>query len=602
MLRPQDGPTRERKALDGLWAFKLDGDRQGRAERWWRSPLNTSLEMPVPCSYNDVLADTRIRNHVGDVWYQTDFWVPPSWSGRRTLIQFGSATHQASVWVGETLVAEHEGGYLPFEADITQLALAGSHQRLTVLVNNELSYTTIPPGIIVDTPHGPRQRFFHDFFNYAGLHRSIWLHTTPTARITDLTVTTNIDGRAGLVDYEATVAGGSESLRVVATLRDRFGNEAATAEGHAAQLRVPVAELWAPGQGNLYDLEVQLFRESQLVDQYVQSVGIRTVEVDGARFLINGQPFRFLGAGKHEDGAVRGRAHDDTAMVHDFALLEWLGANSFRTSHYPYAEEVLDYADRHGIVVIDESPAVGLNLSWPQLTGFDKPLATFSPETISDTTRERHLDAIRELIQRDRNHPSVVMWVLANEPDSASPDARSYFEPLVAETRRLDPTRPIGFTNMLTPPDRCQLAELFDVVMLNRYYGWYFQSGNLRAAEDALRAEVAQWQHIGRPIIFTEFGADAIAGLHSVFDDVLWTEEYQRAMLKMYLRVFDDTTEVVGEHVWAFADFATPSGIRRVDGNKKGIFTRDRQPKAAAHLLRERWHRMSAQGFPLDAG
>ena len=97
-------------------------------------------------------------------------------------------------------------------------------------------------------------------------------------------------------------------------------------------------------------------------DAYSLPVGIRTVEIDGARFLINDEPFYFRGFGKHEDTAVRGKGHDDVFMVHDFALMEWLGANSFRTSHYPYAEEVLEYADRHGIVVIDETPAVGINI------------------------------------------------------------------------------------------------------------------------------------------------------------------------------------------------------------------------------------------------
>ena len=99
----------------------------------------------------------------------------------------------------------------------------------------------------------------------------------------------------------------------------------------------------------------------RVVDTYSLPVGIRTVRVDGPRFLINEEPFYFRGFGKHEDAAVRGKAHDNTLMVHDFALLEWLGANSFRTSHYPYAEEVLEYADRHGIVVIDETAAVGIN-------------------------------------------------------------------------------------------------------------------------------------------------------------------------------------------------------------------------------------------------
>lgn len=608
MLRPQEGPTRDRKSLNGLWSFRPDAGGTGRRERWWSAPLQTDLEMPVPSSYNDVLADPAIRNHVGDVWYQIMVWVPAAWAGRRILLQFGSATHRATVWVDSELVAAHEGGYLPFEADITKVAEPGTSVRLTVVVNNELTYESIPPGIVTDTPHGRRQRYFHDFFNYAGLHRTVWLHSTPLEHIADLSVSTAVDGNAGVVSYAADVAGsqldpGQVPPQVVVTLHDGTGAQVARQDGAVGDLRLPHAELWRPGRGNLYQLRLQLLdQHGQLLDQYLQSIGIRTVQVDGSRFLINGEPFRFLGAGKHEDGAVRGRGHDDVAMVHDFALLDWLGANSFRTSHYPYAEEVLDYADRHGIVVIDESPAVGLNLSIPLLTGASSPLQTFSPETISDVTRENHLDAVRAMIERDRNHPSVVIWSIANEPDSSSPEAHAYFEPLFAQARRLDPTRPLGFANMMSPPDRCNVSELSDVVMLNRYFGWYYQSGDLAAAEDALRAEVEQWRRYGKPIIFTEFGADTVAGIHSVFEDVMWTEEYQAQLLAMYHRVFDETPEIVGEHVWAFADFATPSGIIRVDGNKKGIFTRDRRPKAVAQLLRKRWRGMDTNGLPLPHG
>jgi len=277
-------------------------------------------------------------------------------------------------------------------------------------------------------------------------------------------------------------------------------------------------------------------------------------------------------------------------MVHDFALMDWLGANSFRTSHYPYAEEVLDYADRRGIVVIDETAAVGLNISLNSGTLGSQGFKTFSEDTVNDATREVHRQVIRELVARDKNHPCVVIWSVANEPESDTPESRAYFEPLAAETRGLDPSRPVGFVNvMLAPADKDVVADLFDIVMLNRYYGWYVDTGDLSAAERALEAELNAWAgKLGKPIIMTEYGADTIAGLHSV-TPVPWTEEYQVELLAMSHRVFDRVDAVVGEHVWNFADFATGSGVMRVDGNKKGVFTRDRRPKASAYLLRRRW-------------
>jgi beta-glucuronidase len=133
------------------------------------------------------------------------------------------------------------------------------------------------------------------------------------------------------------------------------------------------------------------------------------------------------------------------------------------------------------------------------------------------------------------------------------------------------------------------VADLFDVVMLNRYYGWYVNTGDLPGAERALEAELHAWaDKLGKPIIMTEYGADTLPGLHST-SPVPWTEEYQTELLAMSHRVFDRVDAVVGEQLWNFADFATSSGIMRVDGNKKGVFTRDRRPKAATAHLRRRW-------------
>jgi beta-glucuronidase len=288
---------------------------------------------------------------------------------------------------------------------------------------------------------------------------------------------------------------------------------------------------------------------------------------------------------------VIGKGHNDAFLVHDFELLKWIGANSFRTSHYPYAEAVLDYADRQGIVVIDETAAVGLNMGLGGGIFGSQGYTTFSPETINDRSREVHAQAIRELVARDKNHPSVVLWSIANEPESDTEGAERYFEPLFSLTRELDPTRPVGFVNvMLAPYGKCRVSRFGDVLMLNRYYGWYVNTGELEAAERAWEEELRGWASEGKPIIITEYGADTYPGLHSL-NAQPWSEEYQVEYLDMNHRVFDRIDAVVGEQVWNFADFATTSGIMRVGGNKKGAFTRDRQPKAAAYALRRRWRK-----------
>ena len=187
------------------------------------------------------------------------------------------------------------------------------------------------------------------------------LSRTPTTYVSDLVVTTGLDGSTGTVTYAVEVRAAGRRPDASVVLRSD-GRDVAAASGATGTLTVPDVHPWRPGEGHLHDLVVSLHEGGALVDTYVLPVGIRTVEVRGSEFLINGEPFHFRGFSKHEDAAIRGKGHDDALMVHDFALIDWIGANSFRMAHYPYAEEVLDHADRHGIVVIDETAAVGLNL------------------------------------------------------------------------------------------------------------------------------------------------------------------------------------------------------------------------------------------------
>ncbi|MFB4263097.1 beta-glucuronidase [Nonomuraea sp. GTA35] len=580
MLKPRSTPTRELVNLDGLWRFALDGGP---------GPLDTTLEAAVPASYNDLFTDPAIRDHVGWVWYQRQVRVPRGWAGERVVLRVDAATHQGRIYVDDVLVAEHAGGYTPFEADITEHVRAGQEFRLTVAVGNELTDVTIPPGTITVTADGGRkQTYLHDFYNYAGLARSVWLYSRPPVHVQDITVVTALDGT---VEYTVRT---SEPAPVRVRVLDATGAQVAAGEGATGTVRIDDVTLWRPGAPYLYELVAEIDGDS-----YPQPFGVRTVEVRGTQFLINGEPFYFTGFGKHEDSPVRGKGHDDAYLVHDFQLMDWIGANSFRTSHYPYAEEVLDFADRHGIVVIDETAAVGLNLAVASGLLGAPPRRTFSPETFGEATREAHAQAIRELVARDKNHPSVVMWCVANEPASNEEGAREYFEPLVELTRELDPTRPVTYSAvMFATHDNDRIADLFDVVCVNRYYGWYIATGDLATAEAYLEADLRGWaETFGKPIMMSEYGADTQPGLHSVWDTP-WTEEYQQAYLEMHHRVFDRIEAFVGEHVWNFADFQTAHGIHRVDGNKKGVFTRDRRPKAAAHALRDRWRPLAGRRPP----
>ncbi|KAH7385140.1 glycoside hydrolase superfamily [Cadophora sp. MPI-SDFR-AT-0126] len=557
MLRPKSSATRELVSLDGLWNFDvvktIPNDDQG-----WTTALSPRMQAPVPASYNDIFLDPAIRNHVGWVKYQRHIQVPRGWTGRRYFVRCDSATHRGRIYVNDRLTVDHQGGYTPFDVEITELVDAGDDFQLTITVSNELTNETIPPGKIETLADGrTKQTYLHDFFNYSGLARSVWLYSVPLQYISDTTISTgaHCDYSVGIVKYCVTTnfdIAAQNDMYVKVSIIDEAGLSVTEAIGYKNQLEIPSVQLWNPGAAYLYNVTIELCKSSNgsVLDVYHIETGIRTVEVHGSQFLINNKPFYFTGFGKHEDTPIRGKGHDAAYMVHDFQLLNWIGANSFRTSHYPYAEEVLDYADRHGIVVIDETAAVGLNLG---------------------------------------NHACVVMWSIANEPASHEEGSREYFSPLIDATRKLD-ERPICFANFgLATCEKDRISDLFDVLCLNRYYGWYESCGDMQLAEVELEKDLMGWQRkYGKPMIVTEYGADTIAGLHSAAVTP-WSEEFQALLLDMYHRVFDRVESVIGEQVWSFSDFQTSQHVFRVDGNKKGIFTRDRRPKTSAQVLRRRW-------------
>ena len=521
------------------------------------------------------------------------------------------------------------------------------------------------PAVAEAKKHARRQNLPNfDFFNFAGLNRHVELYTTPTeAYIADIAITTErLDGissdahtaASATIAYDVTVGGSffgtaaahddlirmaepvddcadsagsvkagksiktdnaAESIepglrhesnrgcQVCISILDSDGTIAATIVADAerncdgtakasGEIAIPDAKLWNPGAAYLYTAIVELLpgsgteSQSSVIDVYRQAFGVRTIEVSGTKFLINGKPFYFKGFGKHEDSYFHGRGTDDVLNVKDVSLIHWLHANSFRTSHYPYAESMYDLCDREGIVIIDEVPAVGM--SWPQ---YANPLVG-----------QRHRDAIRGMVARDKNHPCVVMWSIANEPgldgDGERPRlAYEYFHPLYELAHECDPqNRPVTLVCCQNDYTTDITERTMDVVCINRYYGWYNLSGDLDAACYALNIELDFWENIGKPVMFTEYGADTVEGIHGTHGE-MFSEEFQRDYYARINAEIDKRPWFIGEQLWNFADFATFQGIIRVEGNRKGILTRDRQPKMAAHWLRERWAGIPEYGY-----
>ena len=591
MLYPKSNEVRAVLDLSGVWDFKL-GDEKEPGELC-RKPEHMD-PIAVPASYNDQKDDPAYRNHYGWAYYAKQVTIPAFFEGQRLVLRFGAVTHRAKIYWNGMLLTEHKGGFLPFEADITNLAGAGCSGELLVAVDNRVNHSTLPVGnegstafFGSDNPgvpgveaakrwRKPQNLPNFDFFNYAGINRPVKVYTTPASYIRDIVLVTDIDGTDGIVKYEVQTAGEDGSSEVTVEILDSDGNAVGKGKGNSGIIRILHAELWQPYPGTPYLYTARVtFGE----DRYEESFGIRTVKVDGTRFLINGEPFYFKGFGKHEDSAFHGRGLDVCLDVKDVNLIHWLHANSFRTSHYPYAEELYALCDREGIVVIDETPAVGIGAGENQ-----DPYKTFS-------IREHHEQVIKDMIERDKNHPCVVMWSMGNEPDTEHfpQSAYEYWHSLYELTHSLDPAdRPVTFVCCQNNYEKDIVTRTMDVVCINRYYGWYNLSGDLDAACYGLNQELDFWEKLEKPVMITEYGADAIAGIHQTVPE-MFSEEFQMEYYARQNAEFDKRTFFVGEQVWNFADFAAVQGCMRADGNKKGLFTRERRPKMAAHYFRNRW-------------
>ncbi|CAB3382735.1 Hypothetical predicted protein [Cloeon dipterum] len=595
-LYPRESEFREMKSLDGFWDFYIPPkflqnsfchEQEDLPHFGLKSGHGKLLRMPVPASFNDITVDVDLRDYVGIVWYERSFFVPSSWKNQRVFIRFASVNYMSSVWVNGNFAVGHEGGHLPFEADISSLLNFGKSNRVTVSVSNVLSNVTVPQGHLLElnTSTEPRvvQTYSFDFFNYAGIHRPVVLYAVPTTHISDINITSSVSAQNDVynasLSYAVNVDGDAFDVECRINLIDGDGVvRVSQHEGCQGVIFISKAMLWwpifmSPSPGHQYTFEVKLINtEGVVVDIYRLPIGIREVKMRGNSILMNGQPVYIRGVGKHEDADIRGRGFDLPIMARDVELMKWMGVNCYRTSHYPYSEESMQLADREGFMVIDEAPAVNI-------------------EYFSEELKLKHERVLAELIRRDKNHASVIMWSISNEPRTQFNQSEPYFRYLRDSVRAMDPTRPI--TIVIFKSVELEFSgHLCDVLCLNRYNGWYLNEGHLEAIAPAVIDEVRAWyKKYGKPVIMAEYGGDTMIGLHRL-PSFIWSEEYQEDLMSEHFKAFDVLRSegiFIGEMIWNFADFMTSQKYIRVGGNRKGVFTRDRQPKAGAFVLRQRY-------------
>ncbi len=590
MLYPIQNEFRNKLDISGIWDFQTDPQVQGETEGW-ANGLTNSRPMAVPGSWNEQYDD--LFGYLDLAWYHKKTYIPPSWKGERVFLRIGSANYFATVYVNGHKVGAHEGGHLPFAFDISDAVKWDAENDIAISVENELKPTRVPSGNMPGNTMSlfastPATTF--DFYPFAGLHRPVVLYSVPQTFIEDVTVVTDIHGSTGTVKVTARLnraVDGNGTVRLTGN-GGEIKSDLTFTEGVAeATLTAHDARFWSDKDPYLYDLSV-----ATAGDAYALKVGIRTIAVEGGQILLNGRPVKMNGFGRHEDFFASGKGLNLPLIVKDYQLMRWTGANSYRTSHYPYSEEEMQMADREGFLIIDEIPAVSLQM------GDEANL----PERL-----RLCLQQIEELIARDKNHPSVVMWCVANEPmpknfgvgalgesdpalEAANKPGQDFLETELARARELDPTRPVTVVTVMGGPQ--SWMEQCDVICINRYWGWYTLGGQLDIARQKLAAELDQiWDRFKKPIIMTEFGADTIAGYHGL-PNVMWTEEYQAEYIRFHLEEAEKREFVAGMQVWNFADFAAVQSVARVGGlNHKGVFTRARGTKMAAHVLREFWTR-----------
>lgn len=580
MLYPKQNEKREIIDLNGIWDFYFEDDEK--------------YLVAVPGSFNEQFVGSEYKNYVGEFTYKREVIISSDNLSKLIFIRFGSVSHNAKLYVNDCYVGEHKGGFTPFEFDITKFLNIGKN-IIKVVANNILDNSTLPVGNFKEIEKNGNiikkvdENF--DFFNYAGIHRPVKLWIKPKIYIEDITIYYNFLKDGVKINFIVDTVGNFEKIKLsIYDENEKLVKEIYTKD---KEFFVKLEDYirWEPLNSYLYKAKISLMEDDDVIDTYTEEFGIRDIKIFKNQFLINDKPFYFKGFGKHEDFHIIGRGLNEVLNISDLNRMKWMGANSFRTSHYPYSEEMMILADRMGFVVIDETPAVGLYKNFGiSLSNNNDDENTW--EYLK--TYESHKKVLIEMIKRDKNHPSVVMWSIANEPASQENGAYEYFEPLFNLVKEIDrQNRPKTFVNiMMATPDKCKVTKLVDIICLNRYYGWYVDLSNLEEASKKTYDELENWHKLykDKPIMYTEYGADTISGFHDMDFNMPFTEEYQLEYYKMNEKIFDKLSYFIGEQTWNFADFQTKYGIFRVQGNKKGVFTRERTPKMIAHHLKERWN------------
>ncbi|ADV84264.1 Beta-glucuronidase [Terriglobus saanensis SP1PR4] len=516
--------------------------------------FSTAPTLKVPGDWNT--QEPTLFRFEGVVWYQRNFDFQPK-PNTRTFLHVGAANYKSFVWVNQKHICDHEGGFTPYDCDLTT-ALKPGNNFVVIAVDSTRQVDGIPSVSI-------------DWFNYGGLTRDVSLVTVPTHFIDDYDVHLKHDATfspsanvlSGYVHVEGAAVGTPVALHIPEAGVDTTVET--DAEGRAAfEVKAKSLSLWSPETPKLYKVQI-----SSGQDAITDDIGFRDIRVDGTRILLNGKAIFLQGANMHAEAPYRGGSvHSDEDVKNIFGFLKDMNANFVRLCHYPHDERMERMADRNGVMIWSEIPL------WQRIS-YDK------PEVYAKATF-----MLNEMIRRDRNKASVILWSVSNETPN-NPTRTKFLTNLANEARRLDPTRPI--TSALIGPKVDQdavlqndpLADALDVVGQNQYIGWY--EGR---PEDA---DKKTWTLPQKPILMSEFGAEATQGNHGG-PNQRWTEEQQLNVFQHQFVMMRKIPQVRGLIPWVLMDFRSPTrNIPKLQEgyNRKGLLSEDGKKKLAFDLFQK---------------
>ena len=569
--------SRQVTSLNGAWHYIVDVQEEGyydyrmnptpwgffrnakpqRPEDLIEYDFDKAPVMQVPGDWNT--QDSQLFFYEGTVWFYKQFRLErkEQRGGKRTLLYFGAVNYEAYVYVNGQLAGHHEGGFTPFNFDVTDLLQNGDNVVI-VKVDNKRRAAHVPTLIF-------------DWWNYGGITRDVLLAEVNPVYIENYSLqltnlkTKELSFSAQLnhkeSDKEITLS--IPELRIKKTFKTN-------AEGivHSSQFIVhsPQLKLWSPESPVLYKVEIQMG------DEVIRDeIGFRTIETRGKQILLNGKPVYLRGISIHEEKAYGGGRANSTADAH--TLLSWakeLGCNFVRLAHYPHNEYAVREAERMGLLVWSEIP-VYWTIAWT------------NPQTYQNAERQ-----LTDMIRRDQNRANVIIWSIANEtPHSAERD--TFLSRLATKARSLDNTRLISMAMEVTLAsnykNRLQdnMNEYVDVISFNEYIGWY------RDVNDASKME---WEiPYDKPVIISEFGGGAKYGLHGAKNQ-RWTEEFQENLYRENIAMLEKIDGLAGTTPWILKDFRSPrrvlNGIQDYY-NRKGLFSDQGEKKKAFYVLRD-WY------------